>query len=618
MPRQRSKRPREDDPSPPGPQQEKPRAKRAKTGHDLRQQHQTSQTRSKRPREDIQQEPPRAKREKRGHKPGQSHLQVQISPSPSPRAPQRIPRAKRVRAGPSPSLLQDKHPVDLLSINEEEHGHNAAAHQPNPEHKPDHHQAIPPAPPGTDTRLTRENLAKLNRMSSNLASHNTFRSSGRGSGLTNPTSVASTGSHRSSNAYTNGFPSILEDSGIHIHGDPSMLANLQELRRERSVRPSLAPSEFPDSRIERLIRVNNRAVSEADIERDIVAAIVGSGGHLDIPHSSNIAWSNMSSMTGKRTVDPRPDLFYGTRTTDIAREIRDEIGHLIQPSILLNAPAAPHFVMEVKGPSGRLDILKRQAAYSGAAAARAVFALENFGVDDPKYDDTAKAHAWTFSAYGDLTQYAVRVGRPTPGSPEPSYHFTHIKTHHIMESVDQFRKGVSAFRHCRDESHAKNEARLAEAHARLRRRSQQTRQETGQETSLQQTSHPVPGITLPPGPLQESHPGPPELNPSVENDTPLLDQQPQQDCEARSPEEEEEEEEEAAAPGPSSPSTTAAAVITTSMPPASASTNVTKASPRDGGPSSKKKKKMAVSNRPSPNRPQRIRRRPKRFGTLDD
>ncbi|EGO58466.1 hypothetical protein NEUTE1DRAFT_43348 [Neurospora tetrasperma FGSC 2508] len=567
--------------------------------------------RSKRPREGDPSPPPRvyrATRATRGHKPGQSHTQVQISPSPSPPGPPRIPRAKRARTGPSPSLLQDKHPVDRLSIKEEEHGHIAAAHQLDLEPKTDHPQTIPPAPRGTDTRLTRENLAKLNRMSSNLASHDTFRSSGRGSGLTNPTSVASTGSHRSSSAYTNGFPSILEDSGIHIHGDPSMLADLQELRRERSVRPSLAPFEFPDSRIERLIRVNSRAVSEADVERNVVTAIIGFGGHLDIPNSSNIAWSNLRSMTGKRTVDPRPDLFYGARTTDIAREIRDEIGHLIQPSILLNAPAAPHFVMEVKGPSGRLDILKRQAAYSGAAAARAVFTLENFGVDDPKYDDTAKAHAWTFSAYGDLTQYAVRVGRPTPGSPEPSYHLTHIKTHHIMESVDQFRRGVSAFRHCRDESHAKNEARLAEAHERLRRRSQQT---------TQQTSHPVPGSTLPPGPLPESHPGPPELSPSVENDTPL-----QQDCEARSPEEEEEEEEEAA-PGPGSPSTTttaaaAAAVMTTSMPPASAPPNVTKATPRNGAPSKKKKKKMSMSNRPSSPRPQRTRRRPKRFGTLDD
>jgi hypothetical protein len=176
----------------------------------------------------------------------------------------------------------------------------------------------------------------------------------------------------------------------------------------------------------------------------------------------------MTSMTESVTVAPQPDLHYGTRVGDIPKVIRDSIGHMIIPSTVPNAPALPHFILENNGPSGGLEVVKRQAAHSAAAAARSEFALENFGVDDPIYDNRALAHAWTYtSSNGDLTQYAMRVSKPEPSSSQPDYHLTHIKTHHITESQEQFRKGVSAFRHCRDESHLKSQNRSAKAKERL-------------------------------------------------------------------------------------------------------------------------------------------------------
>ncbi|KAF7505038.1 hypothetical protein GJ744_001492 [Endocarpon pusillum] len=79
-------------------------------------------------------------------------------------------------------------------------------------------------------------------MSSTPSHADTFQSSGRGSRHINATSVASTKSDRAS-AYSNSFPQILEDSGIYMKADPSMLADREELGRETSVRRSLAPSE---------------------------------------------------------------------------------------------------------------------------------------------------------------------------------------------------------------------------------------------------------------------------------------------------------------------------------------------------------------------------------------
>lgn len=454
MARQSSiKRPLDDDPSPSEPLQDNPRVKRTKTGHHRR--------------------------------PRQQNHEVQTN-------------------SPSPSLSQDSHSVegtadDLVPVKEIKLSHIAIANQSSPHHKTpraapttlpspallyekihsanDHdYETITPVFSDTVTPLTRQALKEFGRMSS-FRTKTSSGSSSRRSRHTNATTVSqesgiSTKSDRVT-PYGNSFEQILQDHGIYRARSHSMaMADLEELRQERGVRPSLAPSQCSDGEIEDVIEANANAATEPDIERDVVPSIVGRRNRL--PHSGNVAWTNMSSMTESLTVASQPDLYYGTRVGDIPKPIRDSIGHLIIPSTVPNAPASPHFILENKGPAGSLEVVKRQAAHSAAAAARAAFALENFGVDDPVYDDKALAHAWTYtSSPGDLTQYAMRVSRPEPGSSQPAFHLTHIRTHHITESVEQFRKGVSAFRYCRDDSHARNQARLARANERVGRHSQQ-------------------------------------------------------------------------------------------------------------------------------------------------
>ncbi|KAM3068794.1 hypothetical protein ACMFMG_010964 [Clarireedia jacksonii] len=140
----------------------------------------------------------------------------------------------------------------------------------------------------------------------------------------------------------------------------------------------------------------------------------------------------------------------------------------IVPSTAPTAPILPHFIVEIKGPTGSLEVVKRQAAHAGAVAAYATFSLENYGVDNPIYDDNTVVHVWTYTSVpDDLTHYGMRIHRPDPDT-EPSYHLTLVKTYHITESHEQYRKGVSAFRHCRDDSHKKIHERLAKAIKRLR------------------------------------------------------------------------------------------------------------------------------------------------------
>ncbi|KAI4149203.1 MAG: hypothetical protein LQ340_004752 [Diploschistes diacapsis] len=323
-------------------------------------------------------------------------------------------------------------------------------------------KTVEPDCPATVAPLTRKNLKEFEKMTSLPPSKRSLTSPGSKNSNTTTTSsdrIKATSNH---------FPQILEDNKIIIDSDPSMLADREELRLERSVRPSLAPSQFSDGEIDDIWHANKHAATEPDIERDVVSAIIGPLRGRRLPHSGNVSWKNMSSMTGGRTVAPQPDLYYGVSVGEVPKVIRDSIGDLIVPSAVPNAPALPHFIVEIKGPTGSLEVVKRQAAHAGAAAAYAAFSLENYGVDNPICDDNTVVHVWTYTSVpGDLTHYGMRIHKPDPDA-EPSYHLTLVKTYHITESHEQYRKGVSAFRHCRDDSHKKNHERLAEAIKRLR------------------------------------------------------------------------------------------------------------------------------------------------------
>ena len=44
---------------------------------------------------------------------------------------------------------------------------------------------------------------------------------------------------------------------------------------------------------------------------------------------------------------------------------------------------APNFFMEVKGPDGSLAVATRQARYNGTVGSRAIYSLQNYGVEEP-------------------------------------------------------------------------------------------------------------------------------------------------------------------------------------------------------------------------------------------
>lgn len=134
------------------------------------------------------------------------------------------------------------------------------------------------------------------------------------------------------------------------------------------MRPSLAPSESSDGKSEYIIESIANAATGPDIECDVVPARVGR--HC-LAHSGNISWGNMSSITDGLTVAPQLDLYSGTRIGDTfqANQRQD---WLFDHAFQLSPTLQRHHISSSKnkGPSGSLEVVKRQAAHGVATAAR--------------------------------------------------------------------------------------------------------------------------------------------------------------------------------------------------------------------------------------------------------
>ncbi|QIW98378.1 hypothetical protein AMS68_003896 [Peltaster fructicola] len=126
-------------------------------------------------------------------------------------------------------------------------------------------------------------------------------------------------------------------------------------------------------------------------------------------------------------------------------------------------PAAPNYFLEVKGPSGRGDVLQRQATYAGAIGARAMHHLQNYGTE-PSYDGNAYSTTATyFAGQGILRLYATHPRKSAGGSIE--YHTTVVDTYVLVHTSDAFRQGVAAFRNARDLSKEHRDRFINEANA---------------------------------------------------------------------------------------------------------------------------------------------------------
>jgi hypothetical protein len=187
-------------------------------------------------------------------------------------------------------------------------------------------------------------------------------------------------------------------------------------------RPSLSPSNFPDSAFRDFEQKGDESVSERAMMATVVPII--SGNVTNIRNDRNRLFTRLNPIANNTTVQAKPDFYDGACLEDIHKQVIEELSPYVVPTGHAMAPVAPNFFMEVKAPKGGADVAKRQAFYNGAISARAMHSLQSYSEGKPVYD--GKAYAATATYHDGLLR--IYATHPTQGENgiSPEYHMNQV------------------------------------------------------------------------------------------------------------------------------------------------------------------------------------------------
>ncbi len=271
------------------------------------------------------------------------------------------------------------------------------------------------------------------------------------------------------------------DAGIYspLHVFPSNRrppkpANLDELQRALSARrPSLSSSQFTEEAFD-AFQLRNKTPTAGTVKRAVVPILEGNP-NPDILTERDLHFTNIMPITGATTVKAVPDCFDGVGAGAIEHKIRSHkvegnLNNLIVPTKHPEAPVAPNFFLESKAPGGNADVARRQALHDGAIGARAMHALQNYGLDveAPIFDGNAYAYSATYQG-GTLYLYAHHVmPSSSPDGGTPQYYMTALDMYGMGVRYEKFVEGSTAFRNLREWAHRQRDTLVQAANARAR------------------------------------------------------------------------------------------------------------------------------------------------------
>jgi len=175
------------------------------------------------------------------------------------------------------------------------------------------------------------------------------------------------------------------------------------------------------------------------------------------------------SITNGITANMKPDFYDGARPDDIDAAVSNDLNSLIIPSSTntVRRLVAPSFFLEAKAPWGGADIVKRQAGLDGVLGTRAIYALQNYGTEEPAFDGNIYTYSSTYID-GQLKLYTYYVTLPTAPGGRPKYYMSQIKAFALTSDRDTFVQGATAFRNARDLAQGYHNSFIQTANARAR------------------------------------------------------------------------------------------------------------------------------------------------------
>lgn len=260
---------------------------------------------------------------------------------------------------------------------------------------------------------------------------------------------------KKSSAYDGSFEQHLIDHGVYPHGydydddDGSVYPDNWEEINERLAQPrrSLSPSRFPREAFRKFEKTNMQALTENTVMSKAFPIIAGTS---DIPSQENLLFGNLKHLTDGSITKAKPDCYDGSRPADLNKQIREELGSYIVPSINTAAPCLPNFFTEGKGPKGTTDVCKLQALYDGALGARGIHELRSYIGQEMLFDNNTYTITSTYHHSGLLTMYTIHPTASESPINSIEYRMTQLRSFAMTDATDTFRQGASALRNARD------------------------------------------------------------------------------------------------------------------------------------------------------------------------
>ena len=207
------------------------------------------------------------------------------------------------------------------------------------------------------------------------------------------------------------------------------------------------------------VKKANIAQGETKIRSSLFPILRGNEPDL---YEEDLPFNNLTPLVPGIS-NAKPDIFYGSHTTQLKPHIRSALRQMIIPSKQShhNVPLLPNLFIEAKGPDGSPAVLKRQVLHDGSLGARGIQTLRSWG-RHPSFDD----RAYTISATlhdGVLRLYTTH---PAMYDNKMVFYTNRVGVYSLEENPRSLGKGLTAFRNSRAWARAQRAIIIAQANQR--------------------------------------------------------------------------------------------------------------------------------------------------------
>ncbi|KAH6614463.1 hypothetical protein B0J18DRAFT_301274 [Chaetomium sp. MPI-SDFR-AT-0129] len=221
---------------------------------------------------------------------------------------------------------------------------------------------------------------------------------------------------------------------------------------------------------------------------EIIPIIVG---NAEDKKATGTRFFNLDAMPAGHPIKVAPDFFDGAARDAVEKAVRVNLNHMIIPSkYSTRVPMAPNFFLDVTPKEAKFRAAMRKTMLHGALGARAMLALQNYGVEEPIFD--GKAYTYTAAYHPEVVTlqiFAHHVTPPTTPEGKPEYHMTELGGWKMTRKIEDFVRGVTAFRNVRELAQRHRDEFIRAANERARRLSEdQQLREKGDPSEMRERS----------------------------------------------------------------------------------------------------------------------------------